>query len=72
MKTYEIELKRVSYVTLEIEATSQDEAETLAWARINADYYKDDGNWELESIEECELATDDSRSYGPYFSKVTV
>ncbi len=68
MKTYEIELRRVSYVTLEIEAESQDEAEAeaLAWAQINADYYKDDGDWAIESIEEFELATDETRSYGPH------
>jgi hypothetical protein len=66
MKTYEIELKRVSYTTIEVEAESQEEAEALAWEEVKEDYYKDDGDWEIESIEECDLATDDSRSYGPY------
>jgi hypothetical protein len=66
MKTYQIELKRVSYVNLTIEAESQDEAEALAWKGIEQDYYRDDGLWDIESIELDEPATDDSRSYGPH------
>jgi hypothetical protein len=66
MKTYEIELKRTSYITIEVEAESQDEAEALAWEEIKEDYYKEDGDWEIESIEEFELATDETRSYGPH------
>jgi len=71
MKTFQIELKRTSYITIEVEATSQDEAEALAWEEIKEDYYKEDGDWEIESIEEFELATDESRGFGPHFSKVT-
>ena len=51
MKTYQIELKRTSYINIEIEAASQDEAEALAWKQVDADYYKDDGAWEIESVE---------------------
>jgi hypothetical protein len=51
MKTYYIELKRTSYVNLTIEAESEDEAENLAWKEIDKNYYRDDGSWELESIE---------------------
>ena len=51
MKTYHIELKRTSYVNLTIEAESEDEAENLAWKEIDKNYYRDDGSWELESIE---------------------
>jgi hypothetical protein len=66
MTTYQIELKRTSYINIEIEAESQDEAEALAWKKIDADYYKDDGAWEVESIEELEdIATGETRSYGP-------
>jgi hypothetical protein len=66
MKTFEIELKRTSYITMTIVAKTQDEAEALAWKKIDADYYKDDGAWEVESIEELEdIATDETRSYGP-------
>lgn len=51
MKTYHIELKRTSYVNLTIEAESEDEAENLAWREIDLNFYRDDGSWELESIE---------------------
>ena len=66
MKTFQIEFKRTSYINLEIEAESQEEAEALAWEDIKEDYYKEDGDWEIESIEEYELATDETRSYGPH------
>jgi hypothetical protein len=65
MKTYQIELKRTSYINIELEAESQDEAEALAWKGVEQDYYRDDGHWEIESIEEIEIATDETRSYGP-------
>ena len=65
MKTYQIELKRTSYVNLTIEADSADEAERLAWLQMERDYYRDDGNWDIETIEEEEIATDETRSYGP-------
>ncbi len=51
MKTFQIELKRTSYVNIEIEAESQDDAEALAWKQIEQDYYRDDGHWEIETIE---------------------
>jgi hypothetical protein len=65
MKMFQIELKRTSYITIEVEAESQDEAEALAWRRVDQDYYRDDGHWDIESIEEDEIATDETRSYGP-------
>jgi hypothetical protein len=65
MKTYQIELKRTSYINIEVEAESQDEAEALAWKCIEQDYYKNDGLWEIESIEVDGIATDETRSYGP-------
>jgi hypothetical protein len=46
MKTFQIELRRTSYITIEVEAESQDEAEALAWRRVEQDYYRDDGHWE--------------------------
>jgi len=72
MKTYEIEFMRVSYVTLTVEAENRDVAEDAAWLELQiGDYDCNDMEWHIESIEEFELATDDSRSYGPHFSKVT-
>lgn len=65
MKTYQIELKRTSYVNLTIEAENEDEAEALAWRQMEQDYYRDDGAWDIESIELDDIATDETRSYGP-------
>lgn len=66
MKTYQIELKRTSYVTMNIEAESQDQAEELAWLELASDgsYGDRDAHWDIESIEEEEFATDETRSYG--------
>ena len=53
MKTYQIELKRVSYVNVTVDAETQDEAEALAWKDIENNCVDiNDANWELESIEE--------------------
>jgi len=65
MKTYQIELKRTSYINLTIEADNVDEAEALAWKQVDQDYYRDDGAWDIESIELDDIATDETRSYGP-------
>lgn len=65
MKTYQIELKRTSYINLTIEAENVDEAEALAWKQVDQDYYRDDGAWDIESIELDEPATDETRSFGP-------
>lgn len=53
MKTYEVELRRTSYITFTVEADSKDEAETKAWREIENgrnDIY--DAQWDVESIEE--------------------
>ena len=71
MKTFEIELKRTSYITLTVEAESEDKAEDLAWKQVDQDYYRDDGTWDLESIEELtddpetETGEDLAQIYGP-------
>jgi hypothetical protein len=55
MKTYEVELRRTSYITLTVEADSAEQAEEKAWQEIEhnrADI--NDANWEVESIEEVE------------------
>ena len=49
MKTYEIEVKHISYVTLTIEAESKDEAEQLAWDELDGSY-----GMSIEYIEEIE------------------
>jgi hypothetical protein len=66
MKTYEIELRRTSFITLTIEAEDQDAAETLAWEQIKEDHCIDDADWEIGFVDELEnIATDETRSYGP-------
>lgn len=53
MKTYEVELKRESYITLTVEAESLAEAEAKAWQDVERDYANiNDSTWLLESIEE--------------------
>ena len=53
MKTYEVELRRTSYIIVTVEAENEDEAEAKAWAEIEdgrADI--NDAVWDVESIEE--------------------
>jgi hypothetical protein len=53
MKTYEVELKRTSYITITVEAENQEAAENLAWLELGAREHRDGyADWELESIEE--------------------
>lgn len=53
MKTFQIELKRTSFVNLTIEAETQEEAEALAWEELASDgsYGLDYADWAIESIE---------------------
>ena len=53
MKTYQIELKRTSYVNITVEAESVEEAEELAWDKLRSDgsYGLTYADWEIESIE---------------------
>lgn len=54
MQNYQVELKRVSYVNMDIEAESQEEAEALAWTMLESHgpYGEGDASWEIESIVE--------------------
>jgi hypothetical protein len=53
MKTYNVELKRTSYITLTVEAISEEEADTIAWEKIEREEpHLGDSDWMLESIEE--------------------
>lgn len=52
-KTYEVELKRESYITIWVEALNEAHAEELAWEEIETgDYSHEDASWLIESIEE--------------------
>jgi hypothetical protein len=55
MKTYEVKIKRTSYVVLTIEADNEEQAEKKAWLEIydTTDYLlSGDADWEAASIEE--------------------
>lgn len=55
MKSYAVEFKRTSYVTLHIEAESPDHAEELAWQELQSgESYgiSDDADWQTISIDE--------------------
>jgi hypothetical protein len=53
MKTFEVELKRTSYIQITVEAGDTEEAEFMAWQQIEQGRGEDGhANWEVESIEE--------------------
>ena len=52
MKTYEIELRRTSYITVTVEAETQEQAEDKAWHEINYDPVNDFASWDIENTTE--------------------
>lgn len=52
MKTYEVEYRRTSFITVTVEAETQEEADEKAWKQIEEDHYINDALWEIESVEE--------------------
>lgn len=51
MKTYEVELKRVSYVMITVEADSMEAAEDAAWLELQTSDYDDtSADWNLSDI----------------------
>jgi len=57
MKTYQVELKRVSYVNLTVEADSPEAAEDAAWLELQTcDYDDQDADWSLSDIQEEQTA----------------
>lgn len=55
MKTYEVEFRRVSFITYKVEADDAEQAETLAWKALDGDCSSIsyiDASWDVESIEE--------------------
>ena len=57
MKTYEVELKRTSYVTYIVEALDETHAEDEAWKLLERDGEADtgDADWEVESVGRAEI-----------------
>jgi hypothetical protein len=55
MKTYEVELKRVSYVTYIVQALDENHAEDEAWKLLEKDGNdKGYADWEVEYVSEYE------------------
>ena len=50
-KTFEVELRRTSFIVVTVEAENEADAEALAWDEINTPRL-DDASWDVESIEE--------------------
>lgn len=71
MKTYEIEIKRTSFITLQIVAASTDEAEATALDIVEDENQTDAATYEIESTREQEQATDETRSNGPHQQTTT-
>jgi hypothetical protein len=66
MKTYEIEIKRTSFITLQIVAESESEANATALDIVEDENQTDAATYEIESTREQEQATDETRSNGPH------
>ena len=55
MKTYEVELKRISYVTYIVQALDENHAEDEAWKLLARDGRDtNDATWEVEYVAEYE------------------
>lgn len=52
MKSFEVEVRRTSFITLWVNADTKEQAETLAWAQIDDDNYTDHATWDIEYVEE--------------------
>lgn len=52
MKCYQVEFERKSYTTICVDANSQEDAEKLAWAKIQLGTDVQDAQWELSYVEE--------------------
>jgi ribosomal protein L20A (L18A) len=51
-KSYEVEVRRTSFITIWVEAENEEQAETLAFEKIATEQYHDRASWDIESIEE--------------------
>ena len=50
-KTYEVELRRTTFITVWVDAETEDMAESLAWEKLKAQEFMEDSSWDIESIE---------------------
>lgn len=66
MKSYAVELKRTSYITVYVDAETKEQAEDLAFEEIQTDGSwgtGQDADWTCTEVYE-QFATDESRSTG--------
>jgi hypothetical protein len=52
MKTYEIQLMKTSYANIFVDAESKDEAQILAWKKIELGTDINDSHWDILFIQE--------------------
>lgn len=53
MKTYQVELRRTSFINVWIDAENEEQAEALAWKEVsNFDPVNDSASWDIEYLEE--------------------
>jgi hypothetical protein len=60
MKTYEVEMRRTSYVTVTVEAESIEDAKDKAWEEVTSDGSwgtNNDASWDIEYAEEVREET---------------
>ena len=56
-KTYEVELRRTSYIVITVQAENETDAEELAWKEVvNGKHDDADADWGVESIERIIVA----------------
>ena len=56
MQTYEIELKRTSFISIWVKAESPEKAEEAAWVELeDGDYNDKYAEWDVESIKETQI-----------------
>lgn len=55
MRSFQVEFERKSYVTICVDAPSREEAEALAWAKIELGTDVQDAQWEISYIEEQDI-----------------
>jgi hypothetical protein len=62
-KTYEVELRRTSFITVTVEAENEDDAEALAWQESVSFHNSHDASWDIESIEEVETKESEMKTW---------
>lgn len=66
MKSFAVELKRTSYVTIYVDADTKEQAEDLAWEELNTDGswgVGQDADWQCTEVYE-QFAANDSHATG--------